>query len=373
MKINSKGVIIISTLVEKSWNDFAGFFPKETQQHIKRSVRAMQVVTTDSEPEVAPTPKELVWTKNKTKLYRYTSDHPKKYKTPLLMIYALINKPYVLDLTKGGSLIEYLVNRGFDVYLLDWGTPGLEDKKMKLDDYILDYIPRAVKKVMRISNADEVSILGYCMGGTMTSIFAALHPELPIRNLIFMTSPFDFTNTGSYGSMLDEQYFNVDNVVDTMGNIPPEMIDFGNKMIQPMANFYGPFVSLYERAENENFIKGFSLLQKWLNDGIPFPGESYRQWIRDFYQKNKLIKGELVIRGQKVDLKNITANVLNLAGKNDIIAQPHQVEALMNGISSKDKIYKCLPVGHTSITFGGKAVKITYPTIGDWLADRSNE
>ena len=108
----------------------------------------------------------------------------------------LINKPYILDLTKGGSLVEYLVNRGFDVYLLDWGTPGYEDKNMKLDDYIMDYIPRAVKKVLRKSNVDEVSILGYCMGGTMTSIFAALHPELPIRNIVFMTSPFDFEDTG---------------------------------------------------------------------------------------------------------------------------------------------------------------------------------
>jgi polyhydroxyalkanoate synthase len=113
-------------------------------------------------------------------------------------------------------------------------------------------------------------------------------------------------------------------------------------------------------------------LQKWLNDGIKFPGEAYRQWIRDFYQNNKLIKGEMVIRGKKVNLENIRANVLNLSGKNDLIAQPHQVEALMNAISSEDKEYKCLPVGHTSITFGSQATKITYPTIADWLEERSN-
>ncbi|MDQ1000068.1 polyhydroxyalkanoate synthase [Neobacillus niacini] len=353
-------------------NELIEFTPQQYKEVFQRTVRASQVLTTDAEPEVAPTPKELVWTRNKTKLYRYISESPKKHKIPLLLVYALINKPYVLDLTKGGSLVEYLVNRGFDVYLLDWGEPGYEDRNMKLDDYIMDYIPRAVRKVLRKSNVDEVSILGYCMGGTMTSIFAALHPELPIRNLIFMTSPFDFENTGSYGAMLDERYFNIDKVVDTLGVIPPEMIDFGNKMINPMATNYGPFISLYERAENEKFIKSFKLLQKWLNDGIQFPGEAYRQWIRDFYQTNKLIKGEMVIRGKKVKLENIKANVLNLAGKNDLIAQPHQVEALMNAISSGDKEYKCLPVGHTSITFGSQAVKITYPTIADWLEKRSN-
>lgn len=354
------------------WTEMLEFTPPQYKEAYQRALRATEVLTTDPEPEVAPTPKELVWTRNKTKLWRYLSDEPKQHKIPLLLVYALINKPYVLDLTKGGSLVEYLVNRGFDVYLLDWGQPGYEDRNMKLDDYIMDYIPRAVRKVLRKSNVDEVSILGYCMGGTITSIFAALHPELPIRNLIFMTSPFDFEKTGSYGAMLDEKYFNIDKVVDTLGVIPPEMIDFGNKMINPVATNYGPYISLYERADNEKFIKSFKLLQKWLNDGIQFPGEAYRQWIRDFYQQNKLIKGELVIRGQKVKLENIKANVLNLSGKNDMIAQPHMVEALMNAISSKDKQYKNLPVGHTSITFGSQATKITYPTIGDWLEERSN-
>ncbi|MEH7419394.1 class III poly(R)-hydroxyalkanoic acid synthase subunit PhaC [Neobacillus drentensis] len=351
---------------------FLDVLPEEYGKQMKRVIKATQVLTVDPKPEVGPTPKEVIWTKNKTKLYRYVSEQPKKHKVPLLLIYALINKPYVLDLTKGGSLIEYLVNNGFDVYLLDWGTPGYEDRNMKLDDFIIDYIPRAVKKVLKTSKVDELSILGYCMGGTMTSIFAALYPELPIRNLIFMTSPFDFEDSGSYGAMLNEKYFNIDKVVDTLGVIPPEMIDYGNKLSKPMANFYGPFISLVDRVDNEKFVKSFKLLQKWLNDGIPFPGESYRQWIRDFYQKNKLIKGELVVRGRKVELKNITANVLNLAGQNDLIAQPHMVEALMDAISSKDKQFKNLPVGHTSITFGSQASKITYPTIGDWLAERSN-
>lgn len=362
----------ISIFVTEEWKEMADFMPEEYQKVYNRVKKATDVLTVEAEPEVAPTPKEVIWTKNKTKLYRYISDKPVEHRVPILMIYALINKPYILDLTKGGSFVEYLVNRGYDVYLIDWGTPGYEDKNMKLDDYILDYIPRAVKKVLRTSGADEVSLFGYCMGGTMTSIFASLHPELPIRNLVFMTSPFDFADTGSYGKMLDESNFDVDKVVDTLGLIPPEMIDFGNKLIKPISNFYGPYVSLVDRAENSSFVKSWKLLQKWLNDGIPFPGEAYRQWIRDFYQQNKLIKGELVVRGQRVDLSNIKANVLNLSGQNDIIAQPHQVEALMDVISSKDKQYIDLPVGHTSITFGSKATKITYPTVADWLESRSN-
>lgn len=346
--------------------------PKEIKDSFTRIKRASEILITEAEPEVGLTPKEVIWTKNKAKLYRYVSNQPTKFKTPLLMIYALINKPYILDLTPGGSLVEYLVNRGFEVYLLDWGTPGDEDKNLKFDDYIFDYIPRAVRKVLRTSGADELSILGYCIGGTMTSIFAALHPELPIKNLIFMTSPFDFENTGLYGKFLDERYFNVDKVVETLGNVPPEMIDFGNKMLKPMANFYGPYVSLVDRSENQKFVDSWKLMQKWLTDGIPFPGEAYRQWIRDFYQQNKLIKGELVIRGRKVDLSSINANVLNISAEKDLIAMPHQVEALMNAISSEDKKYVCVPTGHVSVTFGPRASTITYPTIGDWLEERSN-
>ena len=140
-------------------------------------LRLQSALTSDAQPEVGPTPKEVIWSKNKTKLYRYISDQPKQHKTPLLLVYALINKPYIMDLTKGASLVEYLVNRGFDVYLVDWGTPGYEDKNMKLDDYIVDYLPRAVSKVLAKSGAKELSILGYCMGGTITSIFASLYNE----------------------------------------------------------------------------------------------------------------------------------------------------------------------------------------------------
>ncbi|MGO4889067.1 class III poly(R)-hydroxyalkanoic acid synthase subunit PhaC [Anaerobacillus sp. MEB173] len=359
-------------IAEKELENIVDLMPDEAKQSYRRFKRAMEVLTTEPEPEVGLTPKEVIWTKNKTKLYRYISDTPKKHKTPLLMVYALINKPYILDLTKGNSLVEYLLEQGFDVYMLDWGTPGYEDRNMKLDDYILDYIPRAVKKVLRTSKSEDVSVLGYCMGGTMTSIFASLHPELPIKNLVFMTSPFDFEDTGLYGCFLNDRYFDVDNVVETLGMIPPEMIDFGNKMLKPASNFHGPYVSLIERSDNPKFVESWKLMQKWVSDGIPFPGEAYRQWIRDFYQQNKLIKGELTIRGRKVDLSNIKANVLNLSAERDHIAMPHQVEALMENISSEDKQYVSVPTGHVSVTFGPKAVKITYPTVGNWLAERSN-
>ncbi|MFS0574014.1 class III poly(R)-hydroxyalkanoic acid synthase subunit PhaC [Sporosarcina sp. 179-K 3D1 HS] len=352
----------------ENWMDA---MPEDVRKSYTRFKRMTEVLTKEPEPKVGQTPKEVIWTKNKAKLYRYQPTVPKTNKIPVLMVYALINKPYILDLSPGNSLIEHLTNQGHDVYLLDWGTPGYEDRHMKLDDFILDYIPRAVKKVLQTSAAKEITMFGYCMGGTMTAIFTALHPELPIRNLVLMTSPFDFSDAGLYTNWLDKRYFNLDKVVDTLGMVPHDMIDFGNKLLNPIANFYGPYISLADRADNENFVSNWMLMQKWLHDGIPFPGEAYRQWIGEFYQENKLINDELYVRGRKVELSDIKANLLNIAGKYDNIATPNQVEPLNDKVSSKNKEFHLMETGHVSVVTGRRAVNGTYPLIDKWLVKNS--
>lgn len=343
-----------------------------TDKSFEKLKRLTEVVITDAEPQVGQTPKETIWTKNKAKLYRYQPTMKKTNKVPILMIYALINKPYILDLYPGNSLIEHLTNKGHDVYLLDWGTAGYEDRHMKMDDYIMDYIPRAVKKVLKTSNAKEISLLGYCMGGTMTAIFTSLYSsKLPIRNLILMTSPIDFEDAGLYSNWLNKRYFQLDKLVDTLGNIPFEMIDYGNKLLNPISTTYGPYFTLADRVENENFVLNWRLMQKWLSDGVPFPGEAYRQWIGDFYQDNKLIKGELEIRGQKVDLSKIKANLLNIVATRDNIALPQQIKPLNDKVSSKNKTLHIVETGHVSVATGRKAVNEIHPYISDWLFENS--
>ncbi|GGA40275.1 class III poly(R)-hydroxyalkanoic acid synthase subunit PhaC [Psychrobacillus lasiicapitis] len=340
-------------------------------KNIQQIKRLTEVISSDAEPEVGQTPKEVIWTKNKSKLYRYQPAIKKTNKVPILMIYALINKPYILDLYPGNSLIEHLTNKGHDVYLLDWGTPGYEDRNMKLDDYIVDYIPRAVSKVLKTSKAKDITLLGYCMGGTMTAIFTALYPQLPIRNLILMTSPIDFKDAGHYSNWLDKRYFQLDKLVDTLGNIPFELIDFGNKLLNPISNVVGPYISLADRVENEDFVLNWKLMQKWLNDGIPFPGESYRQWIRDFYQDNKLINDQLSVRGRKVELANIKANLLNISATRDNIALPQQIAPLNDKVSSKNKTLHIVETGHVSVVTGRKAINEIHPYIEKWITDNS--
>src|SRR5919202_6166950 len=171
--------------------------PKDVENFFEKYSSGMSVLLEGAQANTGQTPKEVVWTKNKAKLYRYEPYREKKYPVPILMVYALINRPYVLDLLPGNSFIEYLVNEGFDVYLLDWGIPGDEDQDLDVENYILDYLPRAVKKVLRTSGAEEFTLFGYCMGGTMAAMYAALFPDKPLKNLVPLAAPFDFSPENS--------------------------------------------------------------------------------------------------------------------------------------------------------------------------------
>lgn len=332
----------------------------------------MEIIFSGARAETGKTPKDVIWTKNKAKLYRYAPALPKKYPVPILLVYALINKPYVMDLTPGNSLIEYLVNQGFDVYLLDWGTPGDEDTDLTFEDYVLDYIPRAVKKVLKAANAKEFTLLGYCMGGTMSGMYASLFPE-KLKNLVLLTSPFDFTpeNMGLYGLWTNPEYFDAYLIADSFGNVPEEMVDLGNKLTNPVTNFVGSYISMWDRILNDKPMGTWLAMNKWVNDGVPFAGAAFGQWIRDFYQQNKLVKGEISLRGRRVDLSRITCPVLSVAGTKDHICTVPMAEGIITGVSSSDKEFFLLEAGHVGLVTSGEAKKQLWPKLRSWLDARS--
>jgi polyhydroxyalkanoate synthase subunit PhaC len=246
------------------------------------------------------TPKEVIWTKNKALLYHYLPQAEQRHKTPLLLIYALINKPYILDLYPGNSFVEHMVKQGFEVYLLDWGQWGPEDRDVSLDSLVLDYIPGAVRKVIRHSGQDRLSIMGYCIGGILTTIYTALHPQAPLRNAIFMAAPVDFAQAGLFGNWLDPRHFPLEQVLATYGNMPGELIEMGAKMLKPITNYVTPFVNLGQRLDDEKYLQGWAAMNQWVNDRVDFPGAAFRQLVKDLYQENKLIGGELLIDGRRV-------------------------------------------------------------------------
>ncbi len=305
---------------------------------LKKYEAGMQIILEGARAETGQTPKEVIWTRNKARLYRYAPYKEKRYPVPLLLVYALINRPYVLDLLPGNSLIEYLVEQGFDVYLLDWGVPGDEDRHLTFDDYVLDYIPRAVKKVLRTSHAETFSLLGYCMGGTMTAMYTALSSHMEPKNLILVTCPIDFApeHLGLYALWTNERYFDADRIMQ------------------------------------DKSLDTWLAMNKWVNDSIPFAGDAFRQWIHDFYQHNKLIKGEITLRGQRVDLSKITCSLLNIAGKRDHICTFPQTEAIMHLVGSKDKEFIVRDAGHVGLVTGSEARTELWPALRTWLEQRSH-
>jgi len=347
----------------------------ETQlRQIEESVRTLQKVLTTPYP-IAQTPKEVIWTLNKAKLYHYIPVLPadKRHPIPLLLVFALMNRSSILDLRPGNSFVEYMVGKGYDVYLLDWGTPGLEDKSLKFDDYVLEYLPRAVRKLKRFSGSEDFNLLGWCIGALITTMYAALRSDSGLRNLILLTAPLDFANRqcGGFIRWVNEEHFDVDKLLAVYGNMPGELLDYGAKALKPVDNYISNYLRLWENLNDPRVVESWHAMNTWVTDLIPIAGGAYRQLIVDLYRNNRLMEGTMRLRGEAVDLAKIRASILNVIATEDHIVPPEQTEGIMAKIGSDDKQLLKIPGGHIGMMAGSAAVKRTWPQIDAWLAPRS--
>jgi polyhydroxyalkanoate synthase len=340
-----------------------------------RYVKGAKAIIDSYDIPVGLTPKETIWTLNKTTLFRYQPVNPveQRFPIPLLLVYALINKPFIFDLSPGRSFVEYMLSEGFDVYLLDWGSPGLEDKNTTFDDYVSEYLPRAVRKVQRDSGSKEISMLGYCLGATISVAYAATFPEAPLRNLLLLTAPIDFSNQpeGSMAMWLDEGRLDVDKLVETYGNVPGELIRYWAKMLKPVENFSGAYVNLLRMLDDATAVRGWQAINRWVEDVIPFAGEAFRQFVLVYLRGNNLIKGQHTIKGKSVQMKNIDASLLNIVAKYDHLVAQSQSESIMELVSSKDKQLMVIPSTHVGIMASSSAKFKLWPEIVAWLGERS--
>lgn len=345
-------------------------------QRIDEQFRTLVKVASTSYP-VAQTPKEAVWTLNKMTLYRYVPVVPaeKRHPVPLLMVFALMNRPSILDLRPDNSFVRYMVGQGFDLYLLDWGIPGPEDKDLKFDDYVLDFMPRAIRKVKALSGSEEFSLMGWCIGAILATLYAALRPDDGLKNLLLLTAPLDFSDKtcGSFNKWVDERYFDVDKLLRAFGNMPGEMLDAGAKALKPVENYIGNYVRLLDNLDNPKVVESWHSMNTWVTDLTPMPGGVYRQLIVDLYRKNGIMEGIMMLRGERVDLANIQASVLNVVAEQDHIVPPGQTVGAMAKIGSKDKELLSIPGGHIGVMTGSAAVKRTWPLLEAWLEARSGK
>jgi polyhydroxyalkanoate synthase subunit PhaC len=342
---------------------------------VSAMVENLVKVTTTKAP-IGQTPRQAIWTLNKATLYRYTPVVPaeQRHPVPLLLVFALMNKSSILDLRPGNSFVEHMVQKGYDTYLLDWGTPGPEDSQTGLGDYTLEYIPRAVRKLKSVSGSDTFNLLGWCIGAMLSTIYASLRGSAEgLKSLILLTAPLDFTERDkiSLARMTEERYFDLDRVLQAHGNMPAGLVDYGAKMLKPVENFVGGYTRLFDNLDDSKVVDSWHAMNTWVSDAIPLAGAAFRQFIVDFYRGNKLMKGTLSVRGETVDLSQLRASVLNVIGEDDHITPPCQSEHLLEKLGSTDKQLLRVPGGHIGLMAGSAAAKGTWPKIDAWLSQRS--
>ena len=318
-------------------------------------------------PVLAPTPRSEVAREGTARLYRFHGSTPVRSDlAPVLLIPSLINRWFVLDLRSGASLVEALTQQGIDTFCLDWGIPEDEDRFLSWED-VLKRLGRAVRRVQRLTGAPRVGLFGYCMGGTLSGIYTALHPE-KVAALVNLAGPYDFSKGGFLRHMVDPRWFDADAIADA-GNVSPEQMQSGFSAMRPTLNA-AKAVGLVERMRDPASREAFMALELWSMDNIPFPGAAYRTYIRELYQGNRLVQGTHRVGGNQVDLGRIQCPVLTIVAKRDAICPPEAARGLNEACGSADAEVLMVPGGHVGAVVGSRAVREMYPQTSTWLLDR---
>lgn len=333
-----------------------------------RVLEMARIVLGSADAPVGLTPRELIWRKNKARLYRYVSSQPAMRRTPIFLVLPLINRAYILDLRPGASFVEFLLGQGHDVYLIDWGVPGDEDRSLDVTALVTRYLPRAARAVQRASGHEQMTVLGYCIGGVLAACFTALHPGLA-RNMVLLTTPIDFSDAGQFGRMTARGVFPVELLTETFPVVPGQVPDIGSKLLNPVANYVGTYVKLYEKLGDPGFDSaGWQAMYRWVNDSVPFAGAAFRQWVTEFYQENRLVRGMLDMDGLPVRLSSIRCPVLNIAATRDQIAPRSTTSVVTKLVGSMDASELTIEGGHVGIVVGRTASRDLWPRVGEWLA-----
>ncbi|MFB6084243.1 MAG: PHA/PHB synthase family protein [Halorientalis sp.] len=329
--------------------------------------------------DVGQTPSEVVYTENKLELLHYKPEEAgievpedEQCDVPILIVYALINKPYILDLQPERSVVRRLLEAGHDVYLIDWNEPSRMDQFLTLDDYVNRYIHNCVEEVAERSDNEQINVLGYCMGGTMTAMYAALHPE-KVNAMALMAAGLYFDDTGGvleeWGS---DEYYDPEDVTDAFGNVPSTMLDVGFALMDPVDNFVSKYVRLYDNLENEDFVENFARMERWLDEGIDLAGAAYEQFLSDIYQDNKLYENELYLDGKHVDVSNIDMPLLQLMGEYDHLI-PAAASKPFNDVVGSDDIETIeYPTGHIGLSVSGSSHEDVWPRAAEWFHEQTD-
>jgi polyhydroxyalkanoate synthase len=321
-------------------------------------------------PAVGGSPHRVVHRENKWSLLRYDRPEgaPVRFATPVLLVPSLINRHYVLDLAPQQSMVEDLVRRGHDVFVIDWGTPGREDRFVTFDDVCDRTIARALRVASSFGQTEKCHLLGYCLGGTLAVIHAAARPER-VATLTALAAPVVFEDDGLLSRWVRNDGFDVGTMIDAMGLVPWQLMQPAFQMLRPTLGLWKA-VQLVDKAWDDEFLDSFLAVETWGNDNVSLPGEFYRRYIDELYRQDALVRRSFLLSGRPAEMESITCPVLAITFEHDNIVPWRSASALLDHVASADKIHLHQPGGHVGAVVSKKASQRLWPKVSAFWAER---
>ena len=345
-------------------------FTREIERNWLRTQNGIRILSGKGFARSDITPKDVIWRARKAELSRYRSNVPKRFRTPLLMYIGLVSQSYLFDLHQGNSFVERLMNLGFDVFVLDWGIPDEADAGNDIATYACEMLPRAIKATLRASGTDDINLIAYCMGGCLTLAMLGARDDIPVRSLITMATPVDYSQMGEFFKPMREGEFDLDRSLDDSGNVPANVIRSMVNIRRPTSEMV-QYATLWQNLWNEEFLEGFESMREWVADHVPFPGAAFREVMQQWMRNNGFMTGDMTVGGMRVDLSRITCPTLCMIAEHDEMvplsaAQP--IGALLTGTHARVEVIKA---GHVSLTCGRSMETKSLPILRDWLETHS--
>ena len=345
---------------------------RELERTLLRTRNGIRFVAGSAGPRIGASPKDVVWRRGRAELWRYRGGDV-RYAPPILIVFSLVSRSYILDLRRGHSTIEFLVERGFDVFLLDWGVPDERDAENTLETYVDEYVPRAVEAVRRETACDEITLAGYCLGGTLAMLYASSHEEARVRNLVLLATPIDFSQMGAMVAGVLDGRVEVEDVIDETGNIPAATV-YGGFFMQAPTVEVARHATLLENLWNDEYVEGWEAMAQWSRDHVPFPGAAARQIIGELVRRNVLMSGRIELGGREVRLRDARGEVLNAYAERDNVVPALAAAPNSELVGDPRRRHELrLGGGHVTFSTGRRAFNETLPALSDWIAGHSDE
>jgi polyhydroxyalkanoate synthase len=360
---------VVVQAVLRAPGDVLGRVRRDLERNALRARNGIKVVTGVGRPDTGLTPKDVVWEQDRAVVWRYRSDAV-VHRPPLLIVFGLVSRSYILDLVPGNSFVEHLRDDGFDVFLLDWGTPDVRDAGNGLEDYATRYLPSAIQRVCELTGSPDVSLIGYCYGGVISLLAAAADPELPLNSLTTIATPVDFTEAGALSDALKSGDLKVSEALGDEGNIPPEVLLQYFRLMKPTQEL-AQYANLLDNLWNDELVRSHQLMNGWATEHVPFPGRAAQQTVDMLMRDNAFMTGRLRLGNQAVSTQDITVPYLNVVALRDFVVPPASARPALDLVGSVDRQELLLDAGHIGLAVGRTAHKQTIPQIADFLRARS--